>query len=106
MSRSRQTDLLKLYARQAKLKRQIYLQTIKRICHRDSSKCLSEKKNDEGFVYVIFDTTNPQNRALHDVLHILHTGRLCFPALSPRQFEVSRLITLHSRRGENKPIYI
>ena len=41
-----QTDLLKLYTRQAKI------------------------KNDEGFVYVIFDTTNPQNRALHDVLHI------------------------------------
>ena len=27
----------------------------KRLCHRDSSKCLS------GFVYVIFDTTNPMN---------------------------------------------
>ena len=42
----------------------------------------------------------------NEVLHILHTGRLCFPTLSPRQFEVSRLITLHSRRGENNPIYI
>ena len=29
-----------------------------------------------------------------------------FPALSPRRFEVSRLITLHKRLGENKPIYI
>ena len=55
--------------------------------------CLN--KNDEGFeiVYVIFDTTNPQNTALHGVLHIVHTGRLCFPTLSPRQFEVSRLKT-------------
>ena len=60
----------------------------------------------EGLVYVIFNTTNPQNRALHDALHILHTGRLCFPALSPRQFEVLQLITLHSRQGENKSIYI
>ena len=57
-------------------------------------------------VYVIFDTTNPKNRALHDELHIVHTGRLCFLALSPRHFEVSGLKTLHSRWGENKPICI
>ena len=28
------------------------------------------KKNYEGFVYVIFDTTNHQNIAMHDELHI------------------------------------
>ena len=101
MSLSGQTDLLKLYARQAKLKRQVYLRAIKRLCHQTvGNVCLD--KNDEGFEYVINDTTNPQNRTLHDVLHIFHTGRLCFP----RQFEASRLITLHSMRGENKTIYI
>ena len=42
----------------------------------------------------------------NDVLHKLHISRLCFPTLSPRQFEVSRLVTLHSRQGENNPIYI
>ena len=63
MSLSGQTALLKLYARQVKLKQQIYLQTIKGLCHPDSSKCMFDK-NDEGFVYVIIDTINPQNRAL------------------------------------------
>ena len=41
---------------------------------------------------VTLDTTN-------GVLRIYYT-------LSPRRFEVSRLITLHSRQEENKPIYI
>ena len=101
MSLSGKTDLLKLYARQAKLKQQIYLRTIKRLCHPDGSKCMLDK-NDEDFLYVIIDTTDPQNRTLHDKLHIVHTGRLCFP----RQFEASRLITFHSRLEEDKPVYI
>ena len=99
MSLSGQTDLLKLYARQAKLKhksicgqlRDYVTETVQNVCL---------DKNDEGFVYVIIDTTNPQNRILHDVLHIFKQVGF------PRQFEASRLITLHSRRGENKPIYI
>ena len=59
-------------------------------------------------LFADYVTETVQNVCLNknDVLHILHTGRLCFPTLSPRQFEVSRLITLHSRRGDNNPIYI
>ena len=95
MSFSGQTDLLKLYewvcASAGKVKTTNLFadnsETVRNVCL---------NKNDKGFVYVIFDTTNPQNRALHDMLHIL----------SPRQFEVSRLITLHNRRGENKQICI
>ena len=73
-----QTDLLKLYARVISSSRQSYFD--KSICGhlRDyvtetvRNVCLN--KNDEGFVYVIFDTSNPQNRALHGVLHVLNTG--------------------------------
>ena len=91
MSRSGQTDLLiKLYARVIAPAGKV--------------------KNDKSICGKVKDyiTETVRNVCLNknDVLHILHTGRLCFPTLSPRQFEVSRLITLHSRRGENNPIYI
>ena len=88
MSRSGQTDLLiKLYARVIA----------------PAGKVKTTNLFAENYV-----TETVRNVCLNknDLLHILTKDRLCFPNLSPRQFEVSRLITLHSRLGENNPIYI
>ena len=87
MSLSGQTDLLKLYARVISFAPAGKVKTDKSICRPLRDYVTETVRN-----VCLFDTTSPQNRALHDVLHILHTGSL-LSVLSLRQFEASQLIT-------------
>ena len=73
MSLSGQTDLLKLYARVIAPAGKVKTTNL----FADNEEIMSLRQFEmsvlKALYFVTLDTTNPQNRALHDVLHIYYT---------------------------------